>query len=262
MTRLLPLAFILTTAVAIPAAENPPVYLRLEPERFDGVKGHFAYWTGEAKPTGSKAGTLVVNVNAARRLPKHLLGLRIGRGTHRAESWEPTGGEARPATPFGVVGVVLTGAVVLALADSDPLVTRHRVGAGSVIVTLVPRMIGLDERAHPALPWLMNGLTAGVLPVEVRMPVGSRPAGEILYLVNKTKDGYLVLLMNNRGVDKTQSDVARVDRRQSVDVVVRTALPVTSAKEFTEPRDLAFAGGQVRVTVHPGDVQVVYLVTQ
>jgi hypothetical protein len=209
-----------------------------------------------------KGGTLVVNVNAARGLPKDLLGMWIGPVTHRAESWEPTGGEARPATPFGVVGVVLTGAMVLALADVHPLVTRHKVGAGSVIVTLVPRTIGLDERAHPALPWLMNGLTAGLLPVEVRMPDGSRPSGEILYQVNRTKDGNLVLLMNNRGVDKSQSGVARVDRRQSVDVVVRTALPVRSAKEYTEPRDLAFADGQVRVTVHPGDVQVVGLVTR
>src|SRR5205823_1792417 len=53
MTRLLPLALLLTTASAIPAAEKPPVYLWLEPEWFDGVKGHFAYWTGTAKPTGS-----------------------------------------------------------------------------------------------------------------------------------------------------------------------------------------------------------------
>ena len=87
-------------------------------------------------------------------------------------------------------------------------------------------------------------------------------SGEVLYQVNKTRDGYLVLLMNNRGVDKTPSGVARVDRRQSVDVVVRSSLPVRSATEYTEPRDLALANGEVRVTVHPGDVQVVYLVTQ
>ena len=35
------------------AADRPPVYLWLEPEWFDGVKGSFGYWTGEAKPTGS-----------------------------------------------------------------------------------------------------------------------------------------------------------------------------------------------------------------
>jgi len=73
-------------------------------------------------------------------------------------------------------------------------------------------------------------------------------------------------LVNNRGVDKTQNGVARVDRRAYVDVVVRTALAVKSAKEWTEPRDLTLAKGkegtEVRLRVHPGDVQVVGLVTK
>src|SRR5438132_3818124 len=32
---------------------RPPIHIWLEPEWFDGVKGHFGYWTGTAKPTGS-----------------------------------------------------------------------------------------------------------------------------------------------------------------------------------------------------------------
>ena len=51
--------------------------------------------------------------------------------------------------------------------------------------------------------------------------------------------------------------------RAFVDVVVRTKLNVTSAKEFTEPRDLTFEkgpnGADVRLRVNPGDVQVVGL---
>ena len=78
--------------------------------------------------------------------------------------------------------------------------------------------------------------------------------------------GWLVALVNNRGIDKTQHGVARVDRRAFVDVAVRTRLNVTSAKEYTEPRDLAVEkganGAEVRVRVHPGDVQVVYLVVK
>ena len=53
MTRLVPLALVLLSAVPAAAADKPPVYLWLEPEWFDGVTGSFAYWTGEAKPTGS-----------------------------------------------------------------------------------------------------------------------------------------------------------------------------------------------------------------
>jgi hypothetical protein len=87
-----------------------------------------------------------------------------------------------------------------------------------------------------------------------------------MYQVNKTKDGWLVALVNNRGIDKTQNGVARVDRRAFVDVVVRTKLNVASAKEYTEPRDLTVkkgaTGTEVRLRVHPGDVQVITLATK
>ena len=166
--------------------------------------------------------------------------------------------------PFEVAQVQRQGAKVLAWAEGKlPLITRHAVGKGAVIVTLVPRLLGQDERAHPALPWLMNGLTDRLLPVEVRRADGKHLSGEVMYQVNRTRDGYLVLLVNNRGVDKTQNGVARVDRRQLVDVVVRVRAAVTQAVEHTQPRELAVKkekeGVSVAVRVHPGDVQVVAL---
>jgi hypothetical protein len=211
-----------------------------------------------------KGGTLVVNVEAARPLPASLLGLKPAGKTTVFEEWRPEGGESRAATPFEVAEVQLDGATVLAWAGpKTPLITRHAVGSGAAIVTLAPRLLGQDERAHPALPCLLNGLTAGLLPVEVHRSDGKPLTGEVMYQLNKTKDGYLVLLVNNRGVDKTQNGVARVDRRAWADVVLRTRLPVKIAKEYTEPRDLAVAAGkdgaEVRLRVHPGDVQVVFL---
>src|SRR5262249_42116371 len=101
-----------------------------------------------------------------------------------------------------------------------------------------------------------------LLSIEVRRADGKPLSGEVMYQVNKTKDGYLILLVNNRGVDKTQNGVARVDRRAFADVVLRTSLPVESVREYTEPRDLTAvkgeAGTEVRLRVHPGDLQVVY----
>jgi hypothetical protein len=214
-----------------------------------------------------RGGTLVVNISACQGLPPTLLGLKPTGKVTVAEEWKPDGREARAATPFEVAGVELAGAKVLAWATPKlPLITRHKVGEGAVVVTLVPRMLGQDERAHPALPYLMNGLTAGLLPVEVRLKDGERPRGEVMFQINKTKDGYLVALINNRGVDKTQSGIARVNRRAFADVVVRTKLAVKSAKEYTGPRDLKVEkgkdGNEIRIRVHPGDVQVVYLVTK
>jgi hypothetical protein len=212
-----------------------------------------------------KGGTLVLNIEAAKALPSKLLGAKPTDKMSVAEEWSSDGQETRATTPYQLMGVELEGAEAIAWGTSKtPLITRHKVGAGSIILTLVPHMIGQDERAHPALPWLMNGLTENLLPVEVRLSNGERPKGEIMYQLNKTKDGYVVMLVNNRGVDKTQNGIARVDRRAFVDVVLRTKLSVKSAKEYTQPRDLTpqAANGvtEVALRVHPGDVQVVGLV--
>jgi hypothetical protein len=211
-----------------------------------------------------KGGTLVVNAAASKGLSPKLLGLKLTGRTSLASAWMPVAGALQPTTPFEVAGVELEGAAPIATADSKlPLITRHKVGSGSVIVTLVPHMIGLDERAHPALPWLMDGLTEKLLPVEVRLPDGARPSGEIMYQVNKSKDGWVVMLMNNQGVDKTQNGIARVDRTKYVDIALYTSLPVKSATEFTQPRKLqptrTATGIEILVRIHPGDVQVVAL---
>lgn len=248
------------------------------PERLKAIMEYPVVWAaGDVELGGDrlkvveeyvrKGGTLVVNVEAARNLPEKLLGLRLLKKTAVSEEWAPDGGEFRAATPFTVEEVELAGADVVAWAmPKKPIITKHVVGAGTVIVTLVPRLLGQDERAHPALPFLMNGLTDRLLPVEVRRLDGGRADGRVMYQVNRTKDGYLVLLVNNRGVDKTQNGVARVDRRAVAEVVLHAARPLQSAKEYTEPRDLDLSkgktGSEFRLRVHPGDVQVVYLVTQ
>src|SRR5262249_42260196 len=224
-------------------------------------------WPGLLEEYVKRGGTLVLNIEAARKLPTALLGVKPTGKRTLAEEWQPEGGDPLVTTPFEVENVELAGAKVLAWATPKlPLITRNQLGDGAVILTLVPRMIGRDERAHPALPYLMNGVTARLLPIEVRLPSGERPKGEIMYQVNRAKDGYLIMLVNNRGVDKTQHGVARVDRRQFVDVIVSTTLAAKSAKEYTQPRDLPLLKrenqAEVRVRVHPGDVQVIYMLTQ
>jgi hypothetical protein len=243
------------------------------PERAGAVMNYPVIWAaGDVELGGAMTkslddyvkagGTLVVNVEAAKKLPPALLGFTPGTNLIRAEEWTPAGGAAQATTPFNVVEAKPTAAQVLATAGKDaPLVVRNAVGNGAVITVLVPRGLGIDERAHPVLPYLMNGLTRDLLPVQVTLPDGKPLSGELLYQVNRTKDGYVVLLMNNRGVDKTQNGVARVDRRQYVDVVIQTKQPVKSAKEWTGPHDLP-AGDKIAVRVHPGDVQVIGLVTK
>jgi len=248
------------------------------PERAKAIFNYPVLWaagdvdlTGKMQPIVEqyvqRGGTLVVNIAAAGKLPEKLLGLKAIGKTVVAEKWAPVGGKILQAVPFEVVQAELSGAKELAHAEVNgkkiPIITRHLVGAGAVIVTLVPHMIGQDERANPALPYLMNGLTSNLLPVEIRLANGKKLNGEIMYQVNKTKDGYLVALFNQRGIDKTQTGIARVNRREFVDVAIRTGLPIKSAREYTEPRDLTVnrgkEGNEIRLRVPAGDVQVVVL---
>jgi hypothetical protein len=249
------------------------------PERANVIFNYPVIWTaGDVELGGKwaamiedyvkKGGTLVVNAPVARgKLPEGFLGLKLGGKTQVAETWSTEDGSEQAATPFEVETAELAGAKALAWAGNKlPLITRNPVGKGAVIVTLVPRMLSRDERAHPALAYLMNGISDGLLPVEVRLANGDKPSGEIMYQLNKTKDGWLVTLFNNRGVDKTQTGIARVDHRAFVDVIVRSKDAVKSAKEWTEPRTLTVGKGalgmEMKVRVQPGEVQVVGLVNR
>jgi hypothetical protein len=213
-----------------------------------------------------RGGTLVLNASTLAQLPAALTGVRPTGAVTRCEGWRAgTSGEVLATTPYPLATVQLAGAQVLATNESGaPLVVRQAVGKGAVVTLLVPRGIGLDERAHPALPFVMNGLTEGLLPIEVKVN-GARPAGEIMYQLNRTRNGWLVLLVNNRGVDKTQSGIARVDRRAFTDVTLRTRLPIKSARELSQPREVSLhrqgAASELQVRVEPGDLQVIELLT-
>ncbi len=247
------------------------------PDRLKALRNYPVVWAaGDVELGGPTAaeleayvkagGTLVVNIAAAHqgktlKLPDAFLGFATSNTQDTVAEWSAVGGEIKPTTPYRVErGLVTTAEVLAWAAPKVPLVTRNNVGDGAVITVLVPHGLGLDERAHPVLPYLMNGLTQKLLPVDVRLPNGAPLNGELMYQVNKTKGGYLVMLMNNRGVDKTQNGVARVDRRQSVGVVVKTRTAAKNVREVSALTNLAVETGghtEIRVTVHPGDVQVI-----
>ena len=222
--------------------------------------------TGDMLPTITdyvkSGGTLVTTITQAKDLPAALLGFDVAGKPIRAETWSLDGVASDPATPFEVVPVKLNGAEALMFAEGKmPLVTRNKVGDGAVITILVPRGIGLDERAHPALPVLMNALTDDLVSFDVRLANGQHPTGEVMYSTNKTKAGWLLTFYNHRGIDKTQNGIARVDRRQFVDVNVRTKLNVTSARDMTEAGAVGVERNEGRTEISlriaAGDLRVV-----
>src|SRR5207237_347452 len=78
------------------------------------------------------------------------------------------------------------------------------VGRGRVVVCAVPDLLGLDERLVPAAAHMLAHLFADATPVRVR--------GDIEHLVNRNERGWVVTLINNRGVYKPQQGLARVER--------------------------------------------------
>ena len=219
------------------------------PERAKAIHQYPVVWAaGDVKLTGAmlpiienyvkKGGTLVTTITQAKDLPATLTGFKATGKLIREEKWMlADDADTRLTTPYEVEQIDLAGAKALAWAGlnemlkrGNPLVTRHQVDQGSVITILAPRGLGLDERAHPCLPVLMNALTEDLLPIQVRLTKNQRPNGEVMYSINKTKDGWLVAVYNHRGIDKTQNGIARVDRQKAIDVYVSPSpgVPFTS----------------------------------
>ncbi len=229
-------------------------------------------WGERLKAYAQKGGTVVLNAAQVKGLPEELLGVRargstadaddavcMSQGEQRAdlagqvyryERVEPRGAEVLMKTPSG-----------------DALVTVNRVGRGRVVFVAVPDLLGLDERLVPAAAHTLAHLLADATPVRVR-------GGEVEYLVNRNARGWVVTLINNRGVYKPQQGLAQVNRSEWARVTM--SLPgsyIKSAEEWTENAGLVIngdrpdtnSGGEpvsVTVSVPPGGVRIVEIVAR
>lgn len=216
-----------------------------------------------------KGGTIVLNIETLKNNPLLLrfAGLKVSDRIKLLNNWSIDGKHFYPATTYPVYQVTLNGAVPVVYGDEGiPLILKNNYADGTVIVILIPHNVGLDERAHPSIPYLMNMLFAGLVPFEILTADGKNLRGEIMYQFNKTSNGWLVSLFNNQGIDKTQNGIARVDRTKFVEIEIRTNLDVKEAKEYVYQKALKIEKSDgtstVRLRIEPGDVQVVYFVTQ
>ena len=90
-------------------------------------------------------------------------------------------------------------------------------------------------------------------------------SGEVEYLINRNERGWVVTLINNKGVLKPQQGLAQVDRGAYVEV--RLGLKgkgLAQAREWVDERDLDISNesGQtsVKLSLSPGAIRVVELV--
>ncbi|HEV2763096.1 MAG TPA: hypothetical protein VGV38_08880 [Pyrinomonadaceae bacterium] len=210
-----------------------------------------------------RGGTLVLNAAQAEGLPVDLLGVRLTGASAEGEDAQCLLNEESAADLGGHVfryqKVETRGArPVIQTRGGDALVTVNKVGRGQVVFCAVPDLLGLDGRISTPSAHALVHLLADAAPVRVE--------GDAQRLFNRTPRGWVVTLINNRGVYKPQQGLAHVDRREVVRV--RLSLKgkaIESAREWTKDEALTVerpGGGAdaVRLDVPPGGVRVVELV--
>jgi hypothetical protein len=219
-------------------------------------------WGQRLKAYAQKGGTVVLNAAQAKGLPEDLLGVRaLGPTAEADDALCLARGEARAdlaGQVYRYARVEARGAeVLMKTPQGDPLVTVNRVGRGRVVFVAVPDLLGLDERLVPAAAHVLAHLLADATPVRV--------SGDVEHIVNRNARGWVVTLINNRGVYKPQQGLAQVNRAESETVRLELDAPdAASATEWTTDAKLDVVCEQRRcratVEVPPGGVRIVELV--
>jgi len=221
-------------------------------------------WIKRLEDYVRKGGVLVINAAQTKGLSADLLGVRMTGEKVEAD-------EASCLSP-NEAGTDLRGQmfryervearkgtqVLIETPTHDPLVTINKIGRGKLVFVALPDLLGEDERLTPFAAHLLAHLCADATPVNVR--------GEVEYLVNRTERGWVITLINNKGVLKPQQGLAQVDRSASVEVSLSLkGKKIEQAREWTDdkPLNISRESGQssVKLNIAPGGVSIVELIS-
>jgi hypothetical protein len=222
-------------------------------------------WATKLEDYVRKGGVLVINAAQAKGLSDELLGVHLTGATAEAD-------DARCLLPnesntdlhgqmfrYERVESRKGAQVLMQTPTGGPLVTMNKVGRGMVVFSALPDMLGEDERLTPFVAHLLAHLCADATPVQV--------SGDVEYLINRNARGWVVTLINNKGVLKPQQGLAQVDRKASVDVrLTLKGKGIERASEWTGEKqlDVSRENGQssVKLNIAPGGVGIVELIEQ
>ena len=151
-------------------------------------------------------------------------------------------------------------AALLKNKDNVPLLTVRRFGKGNIVVACadswVPNMnaksISETRRGILKFPFIQDvlaRLTAQTVPFTVK--------GDIQFGINKTKDGWIVYLINNKGVTKMADTAEKVDNSATADVSVSwNTLKIAECTDLRNGAKVAINNNTATVKVLPGDVTI------
>jgi hypothetical protein len=202
-----------------------------------------------------QGGTLVINVeHLGGRFPADFLGVRLSDDVRTAVGFRPARGAPLASSHYRYRVVKLAGAQPLyTTPDGDPVVTRHTVGKGAVVLSTPPYLLSDGGAALSCMFDLLRELAVAVTPVRVY--------GDIEFALGRLPDGWVVTLVNNKGVAKDPLTPPVVDPARRAEVRIVLPPGARRAVEWTSGADrpLPVSGGEVRLRVDPGDVRVVRL---
>ncbi len=210
-----------------------------------------AEWTQKITDYVRNGGTMVLNAAQIKNLPAQLLGVRLTNAMAEADSARCEDAQDLTGQMFRYERLELKGAkTLIAAPNGDPLVAVNNVGKGSVILSALPDLLGEDERMTPFAAHMLVHIFGDITPVKV--------TGDVEYLINRTANSWIVTLLNNNGVFKTQQGMAQVDR--SAYVTATIAVPnakIQSATDWITDRAL----NPQAIRIAPGGVAVVEIRT-
>jgi hypothetical protein len=220
------------------------------------VLGGRAEWNRSLEEYVRNGGSVVLNAAQIKTAPPQLLGIRLTNSTEEADTATCSDGADLSGQLFRYQKIELKGATTLiAAANGDPLVTVNKVGKGNVVFAALPDLLGVDERVTPFAAHMLAHVFADATPVQVR--------GDVEYLINRTENGWVVTLLNNNGVYKTQQGMAQVDRNAYVDVSISLrGEKIVSATDWINDAALKIQSDRTTLRIAPGGVAVVELRTK
>jgi hypothetical protein len=216
-----------------------------------------AEWVQKLSEYVRGGGTVMLNAAQIKGVPAQLLGVRLTNALAEADGAKCLAPGEEPQDLSGQVfryeKVELKGAKVLITApNGDPLVTANKVGKGSMIFSSVPDLLGVDERMTPFAAHMMAHLFVEATPVKIS---GN---DDVEYLINRTSSGWVVTLINNWGVFKSQQGLAEVDRSGQANAYVTLSLRtgrVLGASNWID--DHLYPTDPLTVLVRPGSIAII-----
>lgn len=179
-----------------------------------------------------------------------------GAGGEAAEVVWKSSGERLPSNvfQFGAIDAG-NGEILAATADGKPLAVAFKRGRGKVIYVSIPMGLGINNRPVPVLSVLMRDLAAGLVPVAVE--------GDVEKVFNRLEDGgWLITLLNNRGVNKPQHGILPTDYREKREVKLHVPFEVKSSEEWMAGDEMVWkkgdgGGAEATVVVPAGVMRMV-----